>query len=110
MVHPWARGMGRATVGVLQAGRYVHEIRFWDNAIAYDGSVPSWAHRLRDAGRRVESIGKLHYRSAEDDNGFTREHMPLHIVEGIGDPIGMLRDPPPRRVAALRMAQEAGCG
>ena len=23
-------------------GRYVHQIRFWDNAIAYDGRVPSW--------------------------------------------------------------------
>ena len=34
----------------FQTGRYVHEIRFWDNAIAYDGSVPSWAHRLRQGG------------------------------------------------------------
>jgi choline-sulfatase len=94
----------------FQTGRYVHDIRFWDNAIAYDGSVPSWAHRLKAAGHRAESIGKLHYRSAEDDNGFTKEHMPLHVVEGIGDPIGMLRDPPPPRKAALRLAAEAGCG
>ena len=42
----------------FQTGRYVHEIRFWDNAIAYDGSVPSWAHRLRAAGHRVESIAE----------------------------------------------------
>ena len=45
-----------------------------------------------------------------DDNGFCQEHMPLHVVEGIGDPIGMLRDPPPPRRAALRLAAEAGCG
>ena len=38
----------------LATGRYVHDIRFWDNAIAYDGSVPSWHHRLRDAGPRVD--------------------------------------------------------
>jgi choline-sulfatase len=94
----------------FQTGRYVHDIRFWDNAIAYDGSVPSWAHRLRAAGHRAESIGKLHYRSAEDDNGFSQEHMPLHIVDCIGDPLGMLRDPPPRRVAALRLAAGAGRG
>ncbi len=94
----------------FQTGRYVHDIRFWDNAIAYDGSVPSWAHRLKAAGHRVDSIGKLHFRSAEDDNGFTKEHMPLHVVEGVGDPIGMLRDPPPPRKAALRLAAEAGRG
>ena len=94
----------------FQTGRYVHDIRFWDNCMAYDGSVPSWAHRLREAGHRVESIGKLHFRSAEDDNGFSKEHMPLHIVDGIGDPIGMLRDPPPRRAASLKLAADAGCG
>ena len=76
----------------LATGRYVHRTRFWDNAIAYDGSVPSWHHRLRDAGHEVVSIGKLHFRSADDDNGFTEEVMPLHIVDGIGDPLGWLRD------------------
>ena len=62
----------------LAAGRYVHRIRFWDNAIPYDGSVPSWHHRVREAGHEVTAIGKLRSRSAEDDNGFTREIMPLH--------------------------------
>ena len=94
----------------FQTGRYVHDIRFWDNAIAYDGSVPSWAHRLKTGGHRVDSIGKLHFRSPDDDNGFSKEHMPLHVVEGIGDPIGMLRDPPPPRKAALKLAADAGCG
>ena len=64
----------------------------------------------RPAGHRVDSIGKLHFRSPDDDNGFTKEHMPLHVVEGIGDPIGMLRDPPPPRKAALKLAADAGCG
>lgn len=94
----------------FQTGRYVHDIRFWDNAIAYDGSVPSWAHRLKAAGHRVDSIGKVHFRSADDDNGFTKEHIPLHVVDGVGDPIGMLRDPPLPRVAALKLAADAGCG
>src|SRR5437667_1266 len=94
----------------LHTGQYVHKIRFWDNAIPYDGSVPSWAHRLRDAGHEVTAIGKLHFRSADDDNGFTEEIMPLHVVDGIGDPLGWLREPLPVRKATLRLAKEAGPG
>jgi hypothetical protein len=41
------------------------------------------------------------------DNGFTQEIMPLHVVDGIGDPLGWLRDPPPVRKAALRLANDA---
>ena len=94
----------------LATGRYPHQIRFWDNAIAYDGSVPSWHHRLREAGHEVVAIGKLHFRSEDDDNGFTREIMPLHINDGIGDPLGWLRDPLPVRRATLRLAKDAGRG
>ena len=94
----------------LATGRYVHQIRFWDNGIPYDGSVPSWGHRLRAAGHEAVSIGKLHFRGADDDNGFTEEVMPLHVVDGIGDPLGWLRDPLPVRRAALRLANDAGPG
>ncbi len=94
----------------IATGRYPHQIRFWDNAIAYDGSVPSWHHRLKEAGHEVVSIGKLHFRGADDDNGFTREIMPLHINDGIGDPMGWLRDPLPVRKATLRLARDAGRG
>ena len=31
----------------LATGRYVHEIRYWDNATAYDGRVPGWGFRLQ---------------------------------------------------------------
>ena len=27
-------------------GRYVHQIRYWDNAHPYNGRVPGWGHRL----------------------------------------------------------------
>jgi arylsulfatase A-like enzyme len=90
----------------FHTGRYVHQIRFWDNAMAYDGSVPTWGHRPRAADHRVDSIGKLHLKSAAIDNGFTQEHMPLHVVEGMGDPLGLLRDPLPVRKAALKLAAD----
>jgi choline-sulfatase len=94
----------------LATGRYPHQIRFWDNGIAYDGSVKSWHHRLREAGHEVTSIGKLHFRSADDDNGFSEEIMPLHINDGVGDPLGWLRDKLPVRKATLRLAKDAGRG
>jgi choline-sulfatase len=94
----------------LATGRYPHQIRFWDNGIPYDGSVPSWHHRLKAAGHEVVSIGKLHFRSADDDNGFSQEVMPLHVVDGIGDPAGWLREPLVERKAALKLAKQAGRG
>jgi len=75
----------------IATGRYPHQTGFWDNAIAYDGSVPSWMHRLREQGHTVVAIGKLHFRSSEDDNGFTREIMPMHLHEGRGAVKNLLR-------------------
>jgi choline-sulfatase len=91
-------------------GRHVHDIRFWDNANPYDGSVPSWGHRLMAAGSRVTSIGKLHYRDSKDPNGFDEEIIPLHVVDGIGDLIGLIREDMPVRGGSRRMALDAGPG
>ncbi|MCY3779716.1 MAG: sulfatase-like hydrolase/transferase [Chloroflexi bacterium] len=93
----------------LATGRYVHQIGNWDNGLPYDGSVPSWGHRLKAEGFRVDSIGKLHFRSAEDDNGFTQEIEPLHVVEGIGDPASGIRDGSLRRNYRVGI-DEAGPG
>jgi choline-sulfatase len=68
----------------LATGRFVHDIEYWDNSIAYDGRVRGWGHRLQEAGIAAESIGKLHYRNAEDDTGFDVQHMPMHIANGLG--------------------------
>jgi len=65
-------------------GRYINEIGYWDNSIAYDGRVPSWGHRLQQNGIRVESIGKLHYRNERDPTGFDAQHVPLHVKDGLG--------------------------
>ena len=67
-------------------------------------------HRLQSNGNRSVSIGKLHYRSTEDSNGFDEEIMPLHVVDGTGDLLGLIRDDLPVRKAALKLAEEAGPG
>jgi choline-sulfatase len=75
----------------LATGRYPHQTGFYDNVLVYDGSVPSWMHRARDAGRKVVSIGKLHFRSSEDDNGFSEEQIPMHILNKRGGTAMLLR-------------------
>jgi choline-sulfatase len=91
-------------------GKYIHQIGFWDNADAYDGSVPSWHHVLRERGHRVVSIGKLHFRVADEDHGFSEEVIPMHILEGKGDLMGLVREDLPRRGGAKKMAAMAGPG
>ncbi|MGB3865734.1 MAG: sulfatase-like hydrolase/transferase [Xanthobacteraceae bacterium] len=92
-------------------GKYVHDIRFWDNAMPFDGSVPSWHSLLRERGHRVVSIGKLHFRSSDDDNGFSEEQVGMHVVDGQGDLLGLIRDEDmPKRKGAYKMARMAGPG
>ena len=92
-------------------GKYVHQVGFWDNADAYDGSVPSWHHRLRSRGHRVVSIGKLHFRGHPgDDNGFSEEIIPMNIIEGRGDLMGLVRQDLPERGLAWKIAKLAGPG
>lgn len=81
----------------LATGRWVHQSSCWDNAFPYNGRIPSWHHRLRDQGIRVDSIGKLHFSHVENDHGFCEEVEPLHVVEGVGDVLGCLRDDGPVR-------------
>jgi len=92
-------------------GRYVNEIGYWDNGDPYDGAVPSWHHALRAAGHRVVSIGKLHFRGRpDDDHGFSEEIVPMHVIDGIGDVKGLVRDEIPKRKGGDKMAQRAGPG
>jgi choline-sulfatase len=92
-------------------GQYVHKIRYWDNAIAYDGRPPSWGHRLMEKGHRVTSIGKLHYLDSDAKrNGFDEEILPLHIVNGVGDLLGLIREELPVRPGSKKLGPEAGPG
>ena len=94
----------------LATGRWVHQTKSWDNAAPYHGEPTSWHHRLRDSGHRVVSIGKLHFRATADDNGFSEEILPLHVLDGIGDLIGMLREPPAHARQHAGSGRERGPG
>jgi choline-sulfatase len=91
-------------------GKYIHQIGFWDNADAYDGSLPSWHHALRGLGHEVVSIGKLHFNRSGEDHGFSEEQIPMHILDGKGDLMGLVREDLPRRGGAKKMAAMAGPG
>jgi choline-sulfatase len=92
-------------------GKYVHQIGYWDNADAYEGAIPSWHHRLRSRGHRVVSIGKLHFRGHPgDDNGFSEEIIPMNIIEGKGDLMGLVRADLPERGLSWKIAKLAGPG
>ena len=92
-------------------GRYVHDIGFWDNGDPYDGSVPSWHHALRGAGHSAVSIGKLHVRGLPgDDHGWSQEILPMHVIDGIGDVKGLVRERIPVRKGGDKMAKLAGPG
>ncbi|MGI9414381.1 MAG: sulfatase-like hydrolase/transferase [Hyphomicrobiales bacterium] len=99
------------TRAAIATGRYPHETGYWDSAHPYDGRVPSWGHRLIANGRTCVSVGKLHFRSSDDDNGFAPELLPMHVVGGIGWMPGLLRDPlPDYTEQAAELARDTGVG
>lgn len=84
-------------------GQRVHQARLWDNALPYHGQIRGWGHVLQDHGIRVESIGKLHYRAEGDPAGFDKEHLPMHVMGGVGMVWASIRDPYITRFDKKRM-------
>ncbi len=78
----------------FQAGRHVDKVGSWSSAEPYSGNPNGWGHHLRENGSTVASIGKLHFRSSEDDNGFDPELLALHVADGEGWVPGLLRKDP----------------
>ncbi|MEM5499975.1 sulfatase-like hydrolase/transferase [Ahrensia kielensis] len=94
----------------LATGKYAHETGCWDNAHPFDGSHKSWHAALREKAVDVTSIGKLHYRSEEDDNGFTQSILPVHVIEGKGDLKGLFRKDLSPKKDGSGLAKGAGVG
>lgn len=91
-------------------GKYGHSTGHWDNATPYIGEPESWGHALQAAGRQVGSIGKLHYRNAQDPVGLDFQQIPMHVVNGVGDVLGCVREPLPKRWKSHAMAEKIGPG
>ncbi len=85
------------------AGQPVHKTRLWDNAMPYVGQPRGWGHVLQDANIPVESIGKLHYRHAEDPAGFDVEHIPMQVADGVGMVWASIRQEDERLTMPSRM-------
>ena len=98
------------TRAAIACGDHVHKLGHWDSATPYDGKIRSWMRQLRDGGVDVTSIGKLHFRSSDDDNGFSREILPMHVVGGVGWAVGLLRENPPSYDSAAELASDVGVG
>lgn len=96
----------------LATGRYPHQIRNWCNGTPYTGQVPGWGHRLQAEGHRSVSIGKLHYRNDTDDTGFDEQIVPMHVIDGVGDVLGAVRDqtPLPVRYQCQKLSEGIGAG
>jgi choline-sulfatase len=95
----------------LATGTQVHENRCWSSAEPYAGQYESWMHRLREDDHAVVAIGKLHFRSSDDDNGFSEEIVPMHVTnDGKGWPQGLVRQPLPAFDEAAEMARDIGPG
>ena len=92
-------------------GTQVFEHRCWSSAEPYYGQQQSWMHRLREQGNEVVSIGKLHYRSAGDDVGFSESIKPMYLANnGMGWPQGLQRKPMCDFPEAAELAAELGPG
>lgn len=94
----------------MASGRFVNEIKNWDNAMPYVGEHPSWAHRLTEQGHDTVSIGKLHYRDDQDSIGFSDVRLSMHVHEGEGDKYSLIRDNLKKRHINREKILEAGPG
>lgn len=95
----------------LATGRYAHAVDSWDNATPYIGTeADSWGHRLIAKGHKVTTIGKLHYRKVGDPCGFPDQRIPLHVLDGVGDLYGLLRERMPIRPQSRNQVLEARAG
>ena len=98
------------TRACVATGQYLHNLSNWSSAEPYTGTPRGWAHRIRSSGADCVSIGKLHYRSAEDDTGFAEQMAPTHVVNREGWVQALLRRPIEPDEAPESLAADIGPG
>lgn len=94
----------------MVTGQYVNQIKSWGNNMPWHGNVTSWNQILQENDYQTISIGKLHFRSTKDNNGFDEEIIPMHIYNEIGDPLGLIRDEIPQIKKFRSYIDDAGPG
>ncbi len=96
----------------LATGLQVHQLGCWSSSEPYCGEQESWMHRIRDRGVPVMSFGKLHFRSSDDDNGFSEEFLPMHVLinNGVAWPQALIRNPLPPFDETVELADGVGAG
>ena len=94
----------------MVTGQYVNKIKSWGNNMPWHGNVTSWNQILQENDYQTISIGKLHFRSTKDNNGFDEEIIPMHIYNEIGDPLGLIRDEIPQIKKFRSYIDDAGPG
>lgn len=93
----------------LATGQYGHAFGAIDNGSAYDGTTPSWGHRLQAAGADAITFGKLHFLPGFD-HGFD-SRLPLQATAGYGGALlGWARGDAPAGRAMRRNVDEARPG
>jgi len=94
----------------IATGLYTFQNKNWDNAFPYEGKNESWAHILNKHGHEAVSIGKLHYKNEKVSTGFSNQLQPMHVINGVGDIRGSIRENPLPREGARKYIDEAGIG
>lgn len=94
----------------MVTGQYSHTHGYWDNAHAYGGGEDSFGTKLHQNGYTVTTIGKMHLRNDSAETGFHDQRIPLHMVNGIGDVYGSIRDKKIARPQFLKALESAGPG
>ena len=94
----------------LVNGDYNFKHSYWDNAHPYCGKEPGWGHRLEAQGRKVVTIGKLHYKDNIPETGFSDQRIPLNVKNKTGDITHTIRDGTIRRHFLGEEVRNAGEG
>ncbi|HJO05961.1 MAG TPA: sulfatase-like hydrolase/transferase [Chloroflexota bacterium] len=66
----------------FMTGRHLYRTGVWDNTVPLASDIPTWAHRLNNAGYETVLCGKMHFIGRDQIHGFSKRIMPDIHGEG----------------------------
>ncbi|MDP6350109.1 MAG: sulfatase-like hydrolase/transferase, partial [Chloroflexota bacterium] len=66
----------------FMTGRHLYRTGVWDNTVPLASDLPTWAHRLNNAGYETVLCGKMHFIGRDQIHGFSKRIMPDIHGEG----------------------------